>query len=137
LDIVKRIEAVVAEVQPSIIYTHHGGDLNIDHRITHQAVVTACRPVPQSTVKAIYSFETLSSTEWSSPAIGTSFHPTRFVDIKEFLGQKLNALEAYSDEMMDFPHARSIEGVKALARLRGVSAGMEAAEVFIVERELC
>lgn len=130
LDITKRVEAVVKEVQPSIVYTHHGGDLNIDHRIVYQAVMTACRPVPHSTVKAIYSFETLSSTEWSSPTIGPTFLPTRFVDIKEFLGQKLNALEAYSEEMMDFPHARSIEAIKALARLRGASAGMEAAEVL-------
>ena len=90
LDIVRMLEKVINTFRPQIIYTHHGGDLNIDHRITHQAVMTSCRPVPGSFVKEIYSFEVPSSTEWSSPTMGGSFEPTVFVDISEFLEVKIN-----------------------------------------------
>lgn len=136
LDLVKRLEEVIEEVRPSVIYTHHGGDLNLDHRIIHQGVMTACRPMPGQVVRSIFTFETVSSTEWGSTATGEAFHPTRFVDISAELDRKLEALACYSAEMRPFPHARSLEGIRALARLRGASVGMEAAEAFVVVRDL-
>ncbi len=136
LDIVKAVEEVVAELRPAIVYTHHGGDLNVDHALVHRAVVTACRPLPESPVRALYAFETVSSTEWSSPEMGEAFRPNHFVDIGETLAHKLEALECYAQEIRPFPHARSREGVEALARLRGCSVGLEAAEAFLVVREI-
>ncbi len=135
LDIAKRIESVIAEIEPGIVYTHHGGDLNIDHSIVHRAVLTACRPVPGASVVAIYAFETVSGTEWAGPA-AAGFMPSRFVDISENLDAKMRALDAYGSEMRPFPHARSRENVAALARLRGASVGVEAAEAFMVIREI-
>jgi len=132
LDAVKRIEEAVDQITPTVVYTHHGNDLNIDHRITHQAVLTACRPVPDSTVHAIYSFETPSSTEWASTAIGASFSPTRFVDVSAHMNAKLNALGCYTSEMRTFPHARSLRAVESQAAWRGSQAGIEAAEAFQV-----
>ncbi len=134
LDIIKPIEAIVRAVAPQTVYTHHAGDLNIDHRIVHQAVVTACRPLPGSPVNAIYAFETVSSTEWQTA--GEGFRPHRWVDIEPYLGNKLRALEAYEVEMRPFPHARSFEAVKALAHTRGASAGLNSAECFMVVREV-
>lgn len=136
LDIVKYVEEAVERAKPSLIYTHHGGDLNIDHRITHQAVVTACRSLPGSCVDAIYAFETLSSTEWSTTGMGPGFRPTRFVAIGDMLERKLKALECYRSEMREFPHARSIKAVEAQAVLRGAEAGVTAAEAFEVIREI-
>ena len=134
LDIVQRVETEVARLGPATIYTHHAGDLNVDHRIVHQAVMTACRPLPGSPVRVIYAFETVSSTEWQSS--GNMFQPQRWVDIKPFLRCKRRALEAYAAEMRPFPHARSFEAVEALARVRGASVGLEAAECFMVVREI-
>ena len=134
LDVIKSIEAVVEAVAPEIVYTHHAGDLNVDHRVVHQAVVTVCRPLPSSPVSAIYAFETPSSTEWQTA--GAAFRPQRWVEIEPFLGCKLRALEAYEAEMRPFPHARSFEAVEALARWRGASAGLKAAECFVVVREV-
>ncbi|OFX08809.1 MAG: GlcNAc-PI de-N-acetylase [Alphaproteobacteria bacterium RIFOXYD12_FULL_60_8] len=131
LDVIKCVEDTMAKVAPDVIYTHHGGDLNIDHRMTHEAVLTAARPLPGSCVKAIYAFETLSSTEWS----GKDFRPTRFVDISEHMAAKNAALACYTSEMRPFPHPRSLEAVEALARLRGASSGVTAAEAFEVVRE--
>ena len=134
LDVIKPVEAVVEAVAPKIVYTHHAGDLNVDHRIVHQAVVTACRPLPGAPVRAIYTFETVSSTEWQSA--GEAFRPQRWVDIEPFLRCKMRALEAYEAEMRPFPHARSFDAVEALARVRGAAVGLKAAECFVVVREV-
>ena len=136
LDIVQPVERVVHEFRPSVVYTHHGGDLNVDHRIAHQAVLTACRPQPKGSVLRILCFETVSSTEWGGPAIGPPFHPNWFVNIEDQLARKMAALREYGEEMRPFPHARSIEAVEALARLRGSSCGLPAAESFILHREI-
>ena len=136
LEIVQKVEKTIKEISPSIIYTHYGGDLNIDHQITHQATLTAMRPQPDCKVNAIYGFETLSSTEWSSPDQYAGFRPTHFVDVHNYMDKKVAALKCYEQEMRPFPHARSFEAVKALANYRGVSVGVPAAEAFSVIREI-
>lgn len=136
LDIVQSIEKTIEEVSPDIVYTHHGGDLNIDHAITHQAVMTACRPVPGQSVKAIYGFEVLSSTGWGSPDQNLPFCPAHFVSIESYLETKIAALNCYAEEMRPFPHARSQEAVESLARLRGSQVGLKAAEAFTVLRQI-
>ena len=98
LEIVKKLEKVIYKIKPEIIYTHHIGDLNVDHRITHQAVMTACRPQPNFSVKKILSFEVLSSTEWNSHSFGNYFHPNYFVNITEQIPIKMQALKAYGCE---------------------------------------
>ena len=136
LDITQAIERIVAKVEPSIVYTHHAGDLNIDHVICQRAMLTACRPLPGSKLRAIYAMEVPSSTEWATPAPQNAFLPTRFVDISAVQDIKRRALEAYAEEMRPFPHPRSIEVVEALATWRGATAGLPAAEAFMVLREV-
>ena len=135
LDIVKAVETVIDAVKPVIIYTHHGGDLNVDHRIAHQAVMTACRPQPGSTVRSIYAFEVASSTGWAGPS-HAPFVPARFVSVAGQMEGKRRALQCYADEMRPFPHIRSIEAIEALAHWRGASVGVPAAEAFEVIREV-
>lgn len=136
LEIVQSIEPIFDNIKPEIVFTHHCGDLNVDHRITHQTVLTACRPQPNYYVKRIYAFEVLSSTEWAYGAFGENFQAQRFIDISATLNVKLLAADAYSHELRAFPHARSKEAIKALAQLRGVHVGVPAAEAFSVIREL-
>jgi len=135
LDVVQALEPIIEQVQPTRVYTHHHGDLNIDHRVTHQAVMTACRPLPGSSVREILTFEVMSSTDWNSPDTAT-FKPNWFVDISDYLDQKLKALEAYAMEMRRPPHARSIDHLTALAKHRGYSMGIEAAEAFTLVRTI-
>lgn len=132
LDIVQAIEPVIAEVEPAVILTHSADDLNVDHRVCHQAVLTACRPQPGHPVRTILGFEVTSSTEWAFSA--PAFAPNYFVDIGAQLDQKLKALDAYSEEMRPAPHPRSAESVAALARWRGATVGCTAAEAFSVVR---
>lgn len=130
LDVIRHVEAYVSEISPQVIYTHHGSDLNVDHAVAHRAVLTACRPLPGSPVKAIYSFEVPSSTEWTSAALGPAFRPNYFVDISTAAKQKHAALDCYREELRPFPHPRSHEAIEALARWRGATCGLALAEAF-------
>jgi N-acetylglucosamine malate deacetylase 1 len=134
LDVVKLIEEHIDRLKPHVVFTHHTGDLNVDHQIVHEAVLVACRPVPGQSVKNLYFFEVPSATEWR--VSGAPFQPNHFVDISATLAQKRDALAAYDDEMRPFPHARSIRAVEALAVWRGATVGVNAAEAFMVGRQI-
>lgn len=136
LDVVRLIERRAADIRPSVVYTHHAGDLNIDHRIAQQAVLTAFRPQPGSSVRALYAFETPSATDYAGYARPGGFAPNRFVNIEATWSAKRAALEAYAPEMRPAPHSRSFEAVEALARWRGASVGLPMAEAFEVLRDL-
>jgi len=136
IDIVRVVESAKRDINPKIIYTHHGGDLNIDHRITCQAVLTAFRPQPDEHFSEIRAFETKSSTEWSTSAIMPPFVPDTFVDISEYLDKLLNAYACYADEIREEPHARSVEALKIGALNRGREAGIHAAEAFMTLRRI-
>ena len=127
LDIVKAIEKIKNKIKADIIFTHYEKDLNIDHQITYKAVITATRPIKGETVKEIYSFEIPSSTEWSYPL---SFSPNVFYNISETMDIKLKALEEYKTELREYPHPRSLEGVKLTAKNWGMKVGLNYAEAF-------
>ncbi|HEV3104181.1 MAG TPA: PIG-L deacetylase family protein [Trinickia sp.] len=135
LDVVKVVEALIEQYRPAIVYTHFASDLNVDHRITHEAVVTACRPLPGHPVERVLCFEVPSSTEWLPASSGHPFVPNWFSSIESTLDKKLAALNAYAGEMRSFPHPRSLEAVKHLAAWRGASAGLVAAEAFVLARQ--
>lgn len=130
IDVVQKLEPIIDKVKPNIVYTHHHGDLNVDHRITYQAVMTACRPLPESSVRAIYAFEVMSSTEWATPT-AEPFLPNYFVDISAHLSTKNDALDAYRVEMRKAPHSRSMQHLSSLASHRGQTVGVLAAEAFV------
>ena len=136
LDLIKRIEQQIDRHQPQVVYVHHAGDVNVDHRRLHEAVVTACRPTPGHPVKRLLSFEVASSTEWQPPGSASAFQPNWFVDITAEWQRKREALEAYISEMRPWPHARSLKAVEYLARWRGAQVGVDAAEAFCLLRQL-
>ncbi len=132
LEITQIVESLISMVKPDTIFTHHRGDLNLDHQITHRAVLTACRPIPDAYVRKLYAFETPSSTEWAfgSPA----FAPNVFVGIGAYLQTKISAMQVYESEVRKVPHPRSPEMLGALAFYRGAQAGLSAAEAFELVR---
>jgi LmbE family N-acetylglucosaminyl deacetylase len=136
LDVVKRVEDFVQRHKPALLLTHHSGDVNIDHRIVHDAVISACRPQPGHPVKELLFFEVPSSTEWRPAGSSTAFIPNYFVNIARTLPKKLEALNAYAEELRPFPHPRSIKAVTALAHWRGATVGVEAAEAFVLGRKI-
>lgn len=135
IEVIQSLEPIIRKLAPSIIYTHHCGDLNVDHRITHQAVLTACRPMPGSSVREIYAFEVMSSTEWAT-STAEPFLANHYVDISGHLATKLEALKAYQLEMREAPHSRSVEHMAHLAHHRGHTVGVAAAEAFVTVRSI-
>jgi len=127
LDLIKAIERIKKTLRPDIIFTHYEKDLNIDHQITYKAVITATRPLPDETVREIYSFEVPSSTEWNCPL---SFSPEVFFDITETVDLKTKALSVYKSELRRFPHPRSLKGVEINAEVWGMKTGVKYAEAF-------
>ena len=136
LDIIKPIEEHVQKIKPEVVFTHHYGDLNIDHQITHKAVLTAVRPVGNYTVKKVLSFEVLSSTEWNYQNQNKVFTPNTYIDVLETLNKKLEAMRSYKSEIHDYPHARSLEAIEILAKKRGLEVGLKFAEAFCLIREI-
>lgn len=136
LDITKSVEDLINKYRPDTIYTHHAGDLNIDHRRVHEAVVTSCRPQTGHSVQTLLFFEIPSSTEWQPPGSGAVFEPNWFQDISTTLDRKLQALDIYKMEMREWPHPRSREGVEHLSKWRGATVGVSAAEAFMLGRRL-
>jgi LmbE family N-acetylglucosaminyl deacetylase len=134
LDIVKKVERWVSDVQPEAVYTHHRGDLNIDHVLTHRAVLTATRPMAGTPVRAIYAFEIPSATEWAFAGPGEAFRPTVFVGIGDTLERKIQAMAIYETEGRTFPHPRSPEALRAIAHRWGSVVGVPAAEAFELVR---
>ena len=136
LEVVKLVEELVARFRPEVIYTHHPGDLNVDHGVVHRAVLTATRPVAGQCVSEIYAFEVPSSTEWAFQRLEPSFRPNVFVDITKTLETKIDALACYDTEMRKFPHPRSAEALRAIATRWGSVVGLPAVEAFELIRSV-
>ena len=133
-EVIAAVEQAISRIRPAELYVPHIGNLNIDHQIAHKAALTAARPIPDLPVKSILAYEVPSSTDWAPS--GSPFLPTRFVDISATLDKKLDALQCYFAEMREPPHTRSFEGIRALAKSRGHSMGLHAAEAFMVLRQI-
>lgn len=136
LDIVKKVEYYISKLQPRIVYTHHRGDLNIDHQYTFQSVLTATRPLEDNPVKEIYCFETVSSTEWNFSYGNNVFIPNMFVNVTNMLDKKKKAMQMYKSELCAPPHPRSIENLEICAKRWGSIVGKEYVEAFEMIRRI-
>ena len=136
LEIVKQIENIKEKIKPDIIFTHHMGDMNIDHQITHKAVLTATRPMKDECVKTIYSMEIPSSTEWNSFSYQNIFIPNVFFDISDTIDLKVAAMSQYVSELRDYPHPRSLQNIKEISKVNGTRVGIEYSENFMLVRDI-
>ena len=136
LEVVKVVEDLVQQIKPEVIYTHHGGDLNVDHEVVYRAVLTATRPIAGQPVREIYAFEVPSSTEWAFQHLAPPFRPNVFVDVERTLEAKIAAMQCYETEARVFPHPRSPEALRAIAMRWGSAAGCSAAEAFELVRSI-
>ncbi|MFZ7133088.1 MAG: PIG-L deacetylase family protein [Eubacteriales bacterium] len=136
LDVIKVVEKHIEKLKPDVVYTHHHGDRNIDHRITYEAVLTACRPVGEYSVNDIYTFETPSSTEWGFTRGSSTFTPNVFEDITDTLEYKINAMACYKTELRDYPHPRSLKALEIIAAKWGMVVGKRYVEAFELVRSM-
>lgn len=126
----------IMELAPDIVFLPHKGDMHIDHRMTIEAAMVALRPVTFPNLKAIYAYETLSETDWNTPSVDNAFMPTLFVDITDEIDVKLEAMKCHASQLCEYPHPRSLEGIRALAMHRGCTVCKAYGEAFMVLREV-
>lgn len=135
-DVVTAVERFVAASRPTEAFIPHGGSLHVDHQTAYRAAVTAFRPVPGQPLRRLCVYEILSSTDWAPPGFGAPFTPNRLVDVGDDLDRKLDAVDAYAALSRPWPHARSRPALAAAARARGAAVGLEAAEAFMIVRQI-
>ena len=136
VDVTQCIEAILEELDPTVVYTHFSGDVNEDHGIVARAVWTACRPYRFPRVRRLAAFETPSSTEWGAPVSGGAFSPNLYIDVSTTLDAKIAAMECYESEMRDYPHPRSARALRERAATWGTVIGRPAAEPFVILRDI-
>lgn len=137
LDIIKVIEKEKEIFKPEIIFTHHGGDVNIDHQRTFEAVITATRPMEDEIVKTVITFETPSGTEWRASTDPHHFIPNIFVELSEENVQaKIKGMECYEFEKRAYPHPRSPEALNIVSQKNGIQVGFHFAEAFMLVRSI-
>jgi N-acetylglucosamine malate deacetylase 1 len=135
LDVLVPLEDCVQDVKPSVVYTHHRGDTNQDHRALFHASVIACRTISAQKVPRLLSYEVSSATDIAPPFAEFAFQPNFYVNITGFLNRKIEALKAYRRELREFPHPRSPKGIEVMAAKRGMEVGFVAAEAFTLIRD--
>lgn len=131
-----KIVGVVQQIKPDEIYIPHRGDMQIDHQITVDATMVAVRPRGTWYPQRVYAYETLSETGWNIPNVANEFIPTVYENITGFLENKLKAMSVFQSQLIPFPGARSIDAIDALAKYRGATVNLEAAEAFSLVREV-
>ncbi len=136
LEVIRPVERICAELRPDVVYAHHWGDLNRDHRIVSEATMVACRPVGGAYPRRLLCFETPSSTEWSSPEPSLQFVPTAFVDATTTIEKKLEAMACYATEVRPAPHPRALSSLRSRAQYWGQIVGKSYAEAFVLVREV-
>lgn len=130
------ISKVIRSLQPNIVYSPHRGDIHGDHLAVYQATLVAVRPINDCPVRQLLCYETLSETEWASPLGDEAFIPNVFMDISNYLEPKLKAMACYQSQLKQPPHPRSLQAIESLARLRGATVSLPAAEAFMLVREI-
>lgn len=131
-----KIREVVQTIKPDEVYIPHRGDMQLDHQIVADACMVALRPKYEHAVKRIYAYETLSETGWNIPNIVNEFIPVVYENISDFIEKKIEAMKTFRSQLEVFPNARSIGAIEALARFRGATVMVEAAESFSLVREI-
>lgn len=134
-DITRSIEGYIAKFKPHRVFTHYAYDLNKDHQVLAEATFTATRPLVGQIVQEVYSYNVPSSTEWNMTDSAKMFMPNLFVDIRNEIDFKIEAMKKYPSECRAYPHPRSPEALRIHANYWGLTAGLEYAEPFKLIRK--
>ena len=132
----RQITSVMQAVEPDVLLIPFIGDIHEDHKQFFKTALVAARPFYDFAPSTIYTYETLSETNWNAPYITPGFVPNVFVDISDYIDTKIEAIKIYQSQLREFPHERSPETLRALALLRGSTINRNAAEAFVLIRRI-
>lgn len=138
VDLINAIRDVIGQVTPQTVYLVHGGDVHSDHHVIFAAAMSVLKPfyMAKLGVQRILSYETLSSTEAAAPHFTRAFIPNVYSDITPYIERKIEIMGLYESEAQADPLPRGPSAIRALARYRGATVGVEYAEVFALVREI-
>lgn len=131
-----KVAEVVQNIKPEEVYIPHRGDMQIDHQMVVDAAMVAVRPRGDDYPKRVYAYETLSETGWNIPNVTNEFIPTVYENITDTYDVKIEAMSIFESQLASFPAARSVGAIEALAKFRGATVSVEAAEAFSLVREV-
>jgi|SRR3989344_4296501 len=129
------ISEIIRKVEPEVLYIPFFGDINKDHRLVSEACLVAVRPRPSSFIKKVLAYEVRSETDWGR-GVFEPFIPNVFVDVSDAIDEKIKAMSCYKTQLKEWPHPRSLEGIKIFSKARGMEAGLEYAEAFMLLRQV-
>ena len=135
-DLNGQLGTLIRDILPDTLFIPFIGDVHSDHQLVFASAMVAARPLDSNAPRRILAYETLSETNWFAPGITPMFAPTVFNDIGATLETKLEAFRAYGSQVKAFPHERSTDAIRALAKMRGAMVFREAAEAFMLVREV-
>lgn len=130
ISMVPKISEIFSESKPEIIYCLNRSDAHSDHRITFDAVMACTKSFRYPFIKQVLMYECISETEFAPSLPEKTFMPNYYVDISDYLSQKLEIMKIYESEIGEHPFPRSLRNLEALATFRGASVGVEYAEAF-------
>lgn len=135
-DLIQKIAEIFKVINPEVVYVPFKGDVHTDHGIVYNAVSSCMKWFRFQSVKRCLAYETLSETEFAIDPAGSAFRPNVFVDVTTFLERKIEIMKMYAGEMGEHPFPRSETAIRSLAVLRGTTSGFNAAEAFMLLKEI-
>lgn len=121
---------------PDTLFVPFLGDVHLDHQLTFLSAMVAARPRGGQGPARVYAYETLSETNWYAPGLTPAFVPNVYFDIGDTVAAKIAAFTMFRSQIRAAPDERSVETIAALARLRGSTVHRNAAEAFMLLREI-
>ena len=136
MEISSALQGIVDKVRPEVVYTTPGNDINLDHRIVYECTLVATRPLPGNSIQRLLSYEIGAGSRQGLISGDGGSVPNVFVDISGYMEKKLEAMLCYESELQEYPHPRSLKGLRIVAEERGLGMGLEAAEAFRLVRQV-
>ena len=124
------ISKVFQELEPEVIYVMNRSDAHSDHRIAFDSVMACTKSFRYPYIKKVLMYECISETEFAPQLHEKVFIPNHYVDITDYIDNKLEIMKIYKSEISEHPFPRSIKNIKALSTYRGATIGTQYAEAF-------
>jgi len=135
-ELISEVSSFISRVKPDTIYVPFRNDVHSDHVVVFDAVASCSKIFRYPFICRIRAYETLSETEFSIRPDDNGFRPNLWIDISPYLEEKIEIMRLYEGEMGQHPFPRSEQNIRALATLRGSTAGVDAAEAFVSLKEI-
>jgi LmbE family N-acetylglucosaminyl deacetylase len=135
-ELISAMSDTFTKIKPNTVYLPYSGDIHSDHKVVFHAGLACTKWFRYPSVQRILAYETLSETDFCGDLDSNGFRPNVYMDISNYLEKKLVIAAVYESEMAVFPFPRSEEAIRALAKVRGAACGCQAAEAFMLIKEI-